>query len=332
MKYLLGVDGGNTKTDYYLFTTDGEFIDMYRGVTCSHEALKDSFAGTKRVMSEVINSFLKRNGIGVNDIASACFGLAGCDLPSQHTKLVEVVKEIGFDKFVVVNDSLLGIKAGTTRGIGACSINGTGTSASGIDQLGHVLQIGGIGEVTGDRAGGRYIARQVVAAAFNNLLRFGPDTSLTKIVTDKLEVKDKLLLMDSIGEKFFKSGFDYNYFTVSCFKEANNGDEVAVSILKTIGEDLAKSVSGVITNLNFEEEVEVVMAGSVYVKGESPILIETFKEKVKEYTNKNCIFNLLSVPPATGAVIWAKELYDNSFPSLEERLHIINCVSKALEK
>ena len=51
MKYILGVDGGNTKTDYYLFDTDGNFIDMYRGGTCSHEGLKDAF---DRVASAIL--------------------------------------------------------------------------------------------------------------------------------------------------------------------------------------------------------------------------------------------------------------------------------------
>jgi len=36
-KYLLGVDGGNTKTDYLLTTTEGEFVDILRKGTISHE-------------------------------------------------------------------------------------------------------------------------------------------------------------------------------------------------------------------------------------------------------------------------------------------------------
>lgn len=332
IKYLLGVDGGNTKTDYYLFTTDIKFVDMYRGGTCSHEGLKDGFQGTKRVISSVMDEFLKRNNITISDIDAACFGLAGCDIPSQHKELVRVIGEIGFKKFIVVNDSLLGIKAGTTKGYGVCSINGTGTSASGIDLNGDILQVGGIGDVCGDRAGGRYIARQVVAKAFDSVMRFGKPTSLTKIVMDRLNVTDNKLFMQSIGENFYRRDFDYNYFTVSCFKEANKGDSVAIEILTTIANDLAKSVSSVIVNLDFKDDVEVVMAGSVYLKGECPILNDTFKELTIKYSNKKCLFNLLSVPPATGAIIWAKELHDGAFPSYELRMHIIDIVSKVLER
>lgn len=30
-KFIMGVDGGNSKTDYFLFTNKGAFIDYYRG-------------------------------------------------------------------------------------------------------------------------------------------------------------------------------------------------------------------------------------------------------------------------------------------------------------
>ena len=51
-EYILGVDGGNTKTDYFLFDLNGKYVDAIRCGTCSHEALSDSFSGTKRVMKE----------------------------------------------------------------------------------------------------------------------------------------------------------------------------------------------------------------------------------------------------------------------------------------
>ena len=63
MKYVLGVDGGNTKTDYILFDEFGNFVDGHRSGTCSHEALKDSFSGTYRVMKEEVEKLLSRNNM-----------------------------------------------------------------------------------------------------------------------------------------------------------------------------------------------------------------------------------------------------------------------------
>ena len=332
MDYILGVDGGNTKTDYFLFDQYGKFIGMLRDGTCSHEGLSDSFDGTKRVMGAAINNLLSKYNVKVDDVKAACFGLAGDDIPSQQKRLDEIVASLGFKNFVVVNDSTLGIKAGTTKGYGVCSINGTGTSASAIDKNGKVLQIGGIGEVTGDEGGGRHISRKVVRAVYDECFRFGIKTSLTPIVFKGLGISDKSELMEAISEKFYRRSFDYNQFTVACFKEANKGDKASIKILEDIGACLAHSAAGAAYNLNLDEEVEFVLAGSVYVKGECPVLVDTFKKTASELLNKKCVFNILQVPPATGAIIWAMELYNKKFPSLEERLKIVDVVSAALNK
>ena len=331
MDYILGVDGGNTKTDYYLFDSLGNIVAMHRDGTCSHEGLRDGFEGSYRVMKAVFDDFLPKYGLKPEDIKASCFGLAGVDIPYQEMKLREVIERIGFKNFVVVNDSTLGVKAGTTNGYGACSINGTGTSASGTDMDGVTLQVGGIGDITGDEGGGRFIARKVVRKAFDEMMRFGPKTSLTPIVLKGLGVEDKLLFMQAISEKFYQRSFDYNQFTIACFEEANKGDEVAISILEEMGDCLARNASSVITNLNFDEHPEIVLAGSVYVKGSCPVLVESFKKACNKYTQRECVFNVLQVPPATGAIIWAKELYDGKFPSYEERQRLIKQVSDVLD-
>lgn len=332
MDYILGVDGGNTKTDYFLFDVTGKFIGMYRDGTCSHEGLPDSFQGTYRVMKKALDIFLGQYHIEIKDIKAACFGLAGDDIPSQQKALDEVVKSLGFTNFKVVNDSTLGIKAGTTKGYGACSINGTGTSASGIGKDGSVIQIGGIGDVTGDEGGGRFVSRKVVRAVYDEAFRFGPKTSLTPIVMKGFEIDDKMMLMEAISEKFYKRSFDYNQFTIACFKEANKGDKVAIKILKDMGSCLAAAAAGCIKELHLEDDAEIVLAGSVYVKGECPVLVDTFKETVTNLIGNNCHFNVLQVPPATGAIIWAKELYDGAFPTLEERISLIEIVTNALKQ
>ena len=102
-EYILGVDGGNTKTDYFLFDNDGTFVDFHRAGTCSHEGLKDSFEGSYRVMKEVFDMFLSRNNLVPSDIKASVFGLAGVDTPYQKMRIEEVVSRLGFSNFKVVN-------------------------------------------------------------------------------------------------------------------------------------------------------------------------------------------------------------------------------------
>lgn len=331
-EYILGVDGGNTKTDYFLFDTKGNFIDFYRGGTCSHEGLHDSFTGSYRVMQEVFLALCQKNGISIKQIKTAVFGLAGVDTPFQKSKLEEVVQMLGFNNFKVVNDSFLGIKAGTTHGYGVCSINGTGTSSGGIDQLGNYLQVGGIGAIVGDEAGGSWIARQAIRAVYDAAYRFGHETMLTEIVMKELGVNDKLYLMEAISAAFTHRKFNLTTLTIAVFECANKNDVVSLQILKNMADNLARSAGGCVVNLAFEAEVDIVLAGSVWVKGSCPVLIEEFTRKITEYTKKKCNIITLNVPPATGAVVWALELANNSFPSREIRNLISSNVIKELER
>jgi len=331
-KIILGVDGGNTKTDYFLFDGEGNFIDFYRGPTCSHEQFKESYQGSYLAMEKVFNEFLKRNNLNPEDITSSVFGLAGVDTPKQKQKIEDVIKSLGFNRFEVVNDSFLGVKAATPYGYGVCSINGTGTSSGGIDKYGNYLQVGGIGGIVGDEAGGSYLARQVIRACYDEAYRFGKPTSLTKIVMDLLNVKDKYYLMESISEYLITRKIDLTFLTISLFKEANKGDEVSIEILKKVGENLARSTGGVVVNLQFDEEVDIVLAGSVWVKGSSDIMLNNFKKCINSFTNKKCNINILNVPPATGAIVWALEVANKTFPNKKMRDFIVSNVEKELEK
>ncbi len=330
MKYILGVDGGNTKTDYYLFDIDGNFIDMYRGTTCSHEGLPDSFEGSYRVMKSVFDVFLAKHNITPQDIEASVFGLAGDDLPYQQTKLEEVVMRLGFKNFKIVNDSALGIKVGTTNGYGVCSVNGTGTSVSGIDINGKCIQVGGIGSITGDEAGGKFLSRKVVRSAFDEIMRHGQKTSLTPIVRELLNNTNDEMLMEDIVLKFLAQKVDYNVLTIACFEEANKKDQVAMNLLIEMADNLARSAAGAVDRLDLGDNPEIVLAGSVYVKGSCPILVDEFKKRINIYTGKQCITKVLSVPPATGAIVWALELANQVYPSFEQRQKLIQTVEKIL--
>lgn len=330
-KYIIGVDGGNTKTDYFLFDLDGNAIDCYRAGTCSHEGLPDSFEGTYRVMKEVFSFFLGRNNLKAEDIYASVFGLAGVDTPIQKEKIENVITRLGFNNFKVVNDSFLGIKAGSLKGIGACSINGTGTSSGAIDKHGSYLQVGGIGGIVGDEAGGHHIARMAIKAVYTQAYRFGEKTTLHPIVMKFLDVQDKYYLMDAISYKLSQR-IDTTPLVISVFDEASKGDNVSIKILKDVAEALARSVGGAIVNLDFDDDVDVILAGSVWVKGSCKVMLEEFTKLIKEYTKKSCNIIVLQVPPATGAIIWAYELATSKMPTEMVRDRIIQNVKDQLGK
>lgn len=325
--YILGVDGGNTKTDYLLYDTLGNFIDGIRSGTCSHEAKGLGFNGAYLVMKENIETLLKRNDVNIEDVKGACFGLAGVDVPFQKKALEEIVEKIGFKNYIVVNDGFLGIKAASPNGTGVCSINGTGTVNVGIDHHGNGTQVGGIGYLSGDEAGGSFLARRTIQAAFDANYRFGEETSLVDDVFKMYEINHKSELADALLQK----PIDSTYLIKCLCTRANEGDSVAISILETAGHNMARSTAGVISHLDFEEPVHVIQAGSVWSKATANHMNDKFKDTVLKLSKRKCNFIILNEPPVMGAIFWAYELANNTLPTKEVKEKILNSIKQYQE-
>lgn len=321
-KYIIGVDGGGTKTDYLLFTVDGKWVDALRVGSRSHEVLPGGFDEAEVRISQDLEHLIAKNQISRNQVVAAAFGMAGVDTPSQQVKLTDILKKEGFPRFKVANDSVLGIKAGCPSGIGICSINGTGTALTGINEKDEMIQIGGIGYASGDSAGGGYIAGMAVRAVYDSYFRCGARTILSDRIMKLFGIESHFELLNAISEKFYlRRDLDLHILTI-LFEAANSGDEVAVGIVRETARQLAKSVAGCMSVLSFDQAPEVVLAGSVWTKSDCPLLINYFKECVHELSGKWIEPQLLKVIPATGAVIWALELAQGR-PATPEQRQII---------
>lgn len=325
--YIVGVDGGNSKTDYFLFDTGGNFVDHLKAGTCSHERFADGYAGAHRVMDTHIRQLLGRNQLTIDAVAAGAFGLAGADIPSQKSRLCQVVERIGFSHYALDNDSFLGIKAGSVKGYGVCSINGSGTVTGGISPSGARLQVGGVGELSGDEAGGFYLARRILRTVYDAFYRMGPPTAITAPVMELLQLKKKEQLIECVLEGALKRSLPVTALMKIMFSEADGGDPAARAIIEHTARQLACSTAGCIANLDFDREVDVILAGSVWLKAESPLLLNHYKEQLAVLTWHDCHCRLLEHPPAIGAVLWALELAGGAPVDLATRQRIIDAIA-----
>lgn len=309
-KYVLGIDGGGTKTHCALFDVYGNKIDFVQWGTTSHEVLEGGYKGFQKEISKLINHILERNKIQINEIESSVFGLAGVDTRSQHKIISQIIKDMGFGKFILCNDGYLGIKAGSVNGIGICVINGTGNTVAGINSLDKMLQIGGQGEYTGDLGGGGGIGAKAIKAVYNYLFKCYEHTIMSDILFERLNIDSKFDFIETIIDK--ENSGEINISTLSdvVFIAANMKDKVALKILEMVGRDCGRAVKGMLYELNFDKtsKVNIVLAGSVIVKGENSTMVDYIKLEAltqKDYTDLN--FIILEKPPVMGAVIWALE-------------------------
>jgi N-acetylglucosamine kinase-like BadF-type ATPase len=308
---VLGIDGGGTKTHYALASMDGRLVDSLEGGASNHESYADGFISARKELQSSVAALLSRNGLAASDIAAAALGIAGADVPSQVATYERIFREAGIMSPTVCNDSFLGVKAGTDAGYGVCSINGTGTSTAAIDPSGRRVQVGGVGLVSGDHAGASFIALMGVRRVYDELFRCGERTSMREPLMSLLGLAPFAAdrFVEALYEKDILSEARVPELVRLVFAHAAAGDGAALGILRDSGREMGRSAAGAIAYLDFSRAtaVEVVIAGSVSLRGECPVLIESMKDELDRVCPRPFMLRRLESPPVLGAILWALE-------------------------
>lgn len=315
---LLGVDGGNTKTDFFLFTGYGACIGHVRTGSCSHEALPGGFADAEAALKDGVARVCEKAGIRQEEISVAVFGLAGCDTREQDARLSEIAERMLPGKTLVCNDSMLGIMAVAPMGIGVCCINGTATSVSGIDENKTRLQVGGIGAISSDFAGGDFAAQEVLRYVYSACYRDGEETVLTSEVLKLLGADETADLLELFHPDHLKLDKKLTYeLDRLLFRSAEQGDGIAQKIVRNMANTLARNTAGCVKRLHFREMVTIVLAGSLWVKSGYAPLLEEYRREVERRVGIPCRFVILEESPALGAVLEAYRRLAGESPSQE---------------
>lgn len=310
-KYVLGVDGGGTKTHYAIYNIEDRKLNVIEGGAANHEAMKGGFVQLENTFKSKLEELCCEMNIKLNDIVMSVWGIAGVDTKEQHKIISGILSKIGIDKFVLCNDSFLGIKAGCRKGYGLCANNGTGFTVSAIDRNESMVQIGGLGIYTGDNGGGSVMVASAISKVYENLYKLGDETLMKKMIFDEFNIEDNSDFNQIIAGKLVEDRYTALLkISMFLYKAADEGDEVALDILRNVGAEYGKSICGAINELSFNknEEVDIMLTGSQFVKGSNQTAIETLKEYViKNDKEHKFSFKVLRQSCSMGAVLWALE-------------------------
>lgn len=303
--YVIGVDGGSSKSHLAIFDLDGNFVCLEHWGALNHEVLPGSFEQFESEFKQFISKALSPNGIEIDEIEYAVIGMSGVDTKVQHGIISEIIKKIGIKEFTLCNDAYLGIPGVTSKNNGICAINGSGSSIAGMNE-GKMFQIGGLGTITGDFGGGYSIGVYLVRAVYNSLFRLGESTLLKDLLFRELGISDKYDLMETLSEKIADGSFRLGASNKLLFEAEGEGDAVAKKIILKIAQSYANGIICMIREIGFEQNVDIAFAGSVFVKEKDSGLIKKIKEMVcNVYPKMNINFVVFEKPPVAGAVIWA---------------------------
>ncbi len=320
-QYIIGVDGGGTKTDCVLLDTAGVLVDMLRWGCTSHEFLPGGYEACAREIGAMLSAVFSRNNIAPKSVIRGVFGMAGVDTAWQQKKLSAIVEAQGLANCIVCNDGYLGIKAGTSRGVGLNVINGTGCSFAGINASGERMQIGGQGVIMDDVAGGFIIGRAIIRLVHNELFLYGKKTLLTPMLMEKTGVADRNMLIDELVRRVGEGSLEIKHLSYMLFEAAAKKDEVARETLAQMGRQMALYCKSIIRSLRLDEEkmIELVLIGSNFVKAEDDTHIRVMQEELRRVYPGVCLIPL-GVKPVCGAALWAFEEEGLLTPAVKENI------------
>ncbi len=309
--YLLGIDAGATKTAFALYDLSADRTWLHLAGCGNHEGLEGGYEEFSQMMEKEIRTLLAHAGAGMGQIAMAGLGIAGVDTRRQHAIISDIYASMGLPHFVLGNDALLGIKAECTSGL--CAVNGTGFCVCGIDDEGRTVQIGGLGNDTGDRGGGDYYASTALAAVYDALEKQGEPTGMTEPVLQLLQVPEPSAFTEQLSERL-ESGQREAFTKQVCMilhDAARNGDRVAMSILRVSGSCYGASLLGALSHLPRVLEhapVRVILVGSCFLKVSCSLTRQTMEETLHAHM-PDTAFEIQPIrsAPVFGALLWARD-------------------------
>lgn len=150
MTWILGVDGGGTKTKAVAATPDGRVLGEAVATSSNHHTV--GLAAAVAAIARAVDDAAKSTS---GPPAAACFGLAGMDRARDVETMTAALAATGrYGAFEVLNDSELVLAAGTPDGVGVALLCGTGSICLGRGVGGESARAGGWGWLLGDEGSG----------------------------------------------------------------------------------------------------------------------------------------------------------------------------------
>lgn len=292
--YLLGIDGGGTKTAFRLTDTSGNIIKtVYKSSSNPNDV---GLENTKEVLDQGIREVCQ--GIPFRNITMFA-GLSGGGLTGNYRELLhDFFVQYGFCCFDNGSDvdNLISLAQHPQC---ILVIMGTGCIGYGLDGDKR-CRIGGWGYHFENGGSGYSIGRDVISAVLSACDGSGKQSLLTKLLEDRLgESAEKHLSQFYTGGKQYIAGFSDLVFIA-----LSQGDEVASKILDRNMRAVAAMINAAYQQ--FSIRVPVLFFGGISSK------FEVLFPLIRKYLNDPDIsLKYMSNDPVDGAVSQAGQLLRN---------------------
>ncbi|WP_233879412.1 N-acetylglucosamine kinase [Virgibacillus halodenitrificans] len=301
--YYLGIDGGGTKTKAIITTEKGKVIaEALVGATNPNSVPEET---VKLRFQNLFSQLWTQSNLHIKDIRQVFAGMSGVSRQASKQKMKQLLSVIleKYENISVDNDAVTALYSGSFGKPGIVQISGTGSITYGVNSDGEYGRVGGWGHFIDEKGSGFSIGRDALQAAFKALDERRTLPLLGEFILEHFHEKE---LTDVIPHVYQAADVKVEIASLSrlVFKAADQGDELALSIVKQQGKEIGKSISRLIDN-QFKKEkqaIPVVLAGGIFNRVD---LFQETMEQTLKLLGKEVHFIMPEIDPAGGAVVAA---------------------------
>lgn len=319
--YVVGVDGGGTKTVALLATADGHVVG--RGVGGPANVQIVGAEAVRHALAAAIDAALAGATVAARraDVRAAVLGVAGVHTPLDVEAVTSGAALLPSSRVEVLNDGVTALRGATGGRPGIAVVAGTGSISYGLDDAGRLAQCGGWGPTIADEGSAYSIVRRALGAAARAHDGRGPATALLPALMDALGAATFEDLLRPVYGPPALTRDGLAALAVHVTRYAEGGDPVARGLLAEAGEELALMATVLAGRCNLgAAPFPVACIGGVWTAGE--LVAAPFRRRLHaEYPR--AVVGPPALSPAAGAVLAAIELLqggETAHPSVVETL------------
>jgi len=296
-RYVVGVDGGATKTVALIGTEDGMVLGRGRSGSSNYHNVGSTAASI--AIEEAVTEARRQAGVGTGSIEVAAVALAGVDSSRDEARALRFLRNIKIARrTVMVHDSLAYLRAATHGRPGIIVNSGTGSVAAGINKAGNYARAGGWGYLVDDEGSAYDIGMKAVRSAIRMIDGRAPKTKLTPILKRRFKVKR---LEDALSTIYSgQLGVDGIAALSPLVSASAATDKVSREILRKAGVSLAELACAVAKRLGMTHDTfPIFLIGGTFKSGRP--LLQPLKARVR----KDCPhakMKIMKAEPALGAL------------------------------
>ena len=264
MKYVLGVDGGGSKTTVQIADAKGKILaeGAYDSSSFKSVGIKKAIENLNTAVFGVIKNLKAPESI---HFAGSCFGFAGNDTEGDAKKYEEIVfnnklkDHLEQKKTIICNDTRLGLEIGSESKDKIILIAGTGSNCVGVNEYGRQAGTSGWDYILADEGSGYEIGLKALKAVMKAYDGRGEATLLSRTIPKELNLKRVPDLVKwAYGDSVCSKGKVAALAKTVCMT-AEMGDKKSIDILAEEAEEAAISVITVAKKLGFENKKFVLI-------------------------------------------------------------------------